>query len=136
MGNTDAGPGSQTLFKANQLGNEMGILIKVKRNPTFVQEFKIYVTENKYDTFTFRLNFYSVEKGLPDKNLLSENIITSFSKPEGEIKVDLREYNIVLEDDVIVTMEWIENLGKYGLAFASESGTRSHTVSRQTSQGK
>lgn len=135
IGNTDAGPNNQTLFAANQLGNEMGILIKIHRNPTIVQNFSIYITENKYQTFPFRLNFYSVENGLPHKNLLNENIIVNFSKQEGQATVDLREYNIVLEDDTIVTMEWIKDLGKHGLAFASESGSRSPNISRQTSQG-
>ena len=135
IGNTKAVTSNQTYFKFNELGNEMGILVKVRRNPTFVQDFNLYITENKYDTFKFRINFYSVKNGLPNETLLSENIIVNFSQPEGQITVDLREYNIVLEENTIVTMEWIEDLGKHGLSFATDSGSGNPTITRQTSQG-
>lgn len=137
IGNTKAVTSNRTYFAFNALGNEMGIYIDVKRNPTFVQEFNLYITENKYDVFKFRLNFYSAKNGLPDKNLLDKNIIASFTEKEGKLTVDLREYNIVLEDDTIVTMEWIEELGKHGLAFATSSSTAQNrrAIIRHTSQG-
>jgi len=137
IGNTKAVTSNRTYFAFNALGNEMGIFINVKRNPTFVQDFNLYITENKYDVFKFRLNFYSVKNGLPDKNLLNKNIIASFSEKEGKLKIDLREYNIVLEGDVIITMEWIEELGKHGLAFATSSsmGQNKRAIVRNTSQG-
>jgi hypothetical protein len=137
IGNTKAVTSNRTYFAFNALGNEMGIYINVKRNPTFVQEFNLYITENKYDVFKFRLNFYSVKNGLPDENLLDQNIIASFTEREGQLTVDLREYNIVLEGDVIITMEWIEELGKHGLAFATSSGwgEKHRAIVRHTSQG-
>ncbi|MEQ9438861.1 MAG: carboxypeptidase-like regulatory domain-containing protein [Cyclobacteriaceae bacterium] len=137
IGNTKAETSNRTYFAFNALGNEMGIYIDVKRNPTFVQNFNLYVTENKYDVFKFRLNFYSAKNGLPDKNLLDKNIIASFTEKEGNLTVDLREYNIVLEDDTIVTMEWIEELGEHGLAFATGSSTAQNrrAIIRHTSQG-
>ena len=135
IGNTKAVTTNRTYFAFNALGNEMGIYIDVKRNPTFVQEFNLYITENKYDTFKFRLNFYSVKNGLPDKNLLDKNIIASFAKKEGKLSVDLRQYNIMLEDDVIVTMKWIEELGEHGLAFATGGNWNRRAIVRHTSQG-
>ncbi|MGB3585094.1 MAG: carboxypeptidase-like regulatory domain-containing protein [Tunicatimonas sp.] len=135
IGNTKAVPTNQTYFAFNALGNEMGIFIKVKRNPTFVQNFNLFITENKYETFKFRLNFYSVKNGKPYQNLLNQNVVASFTESRGQLTVDLRDYNIMLEDDVIVTMEWIEELGEHGLAFSTGSSWTRRAIVRQTSQG-
>ena len=111
LGNTEATMNNETLFETNQLGHEMGVRVKVRRKPTFVQDFTVTLTENQYDTFKFRINFCSMKDGLPDRNLLNENIIVTSSQKKGPITVDLRDYNIVLENDVFVSMEWIEDLG-------------------------
>lgn len=136
LGNTDATDGSQTGFDTNLLGNEMGIIVKVRRKPTFIQDFSINITENQYNSFKFRINFYTVKKGLPDTNILTDNIVVDSQLKEGNLTVDLREYNIVMEDNFFVAMEWIEDLESKSLFFATDiSGSASPTIVRKTSQG-
>ncbi len=136
LGNEVESTNSRTGFDMNLLGNEMGIVIKIKKKPTFIQEFSIGIAENKYDSFKFRINIYNVKDGLPDQNILQENIIVTSDLKEGKLTVDLSKYHIMVEDDIFVAMEWIEDMGDYGLLFSTKvNGRTSPTIVRKTSQG-
>ncbi|GAA3627127.1 carboxypeptidase-like regulatory domain-containing protein [Flavivirga jejuensis] len=121
-------------FSTNQLGNEVGIVIKTKKKPTYINRFNASIASNKYDNVKFRLNFYNLKEGLPYKNILKENIILSTGIKEGVLSADLSKYNIVVEDDFFVSLEWIEDLGKDGLMF-SIGLFGSPIIERKTSQG-
>lgn len=123
-------------FTSNELGNEVGIVIKVHKSPTYIERFSASIVSNKYDSLKFRLNFYSLLDGLPHDHLIDENIIITSHIREGLLDVDLGEYNIVVNDDFFVSLEWIENLGedKNGLLF-SLGLLGSPIISRHTSQG-
>ena len=58
-----------------------------------------------------RLHIRSIVDSLPDKELLSENIIFSVSQESGWIDVDLSQYNIVLNDKIALSLEWIKIYG-------------------------
>ncbi len=100
-------------FGYDQLGAEMGIKINIRKNPTLVDTFNFTVSQNRLSAKAiFRLNFYSVQKGKPYENILTENILISIApKQTGPISVDLKPYGIVLKDDVIVALEWVANEG-------------------------
>ncbi|WP_082422545.1 carboxypeptidase-like regulatory domain-containing protein [Aquimarina longa] len=121
-------------FSSNQLGNEVGIIVKIKKSPTRIKSFHASIASNEYEEVKFRLNFYSVKDKMPYKNILKENIICSTSIKEGVFTVDLSKYDIVVEDDFFVSLEWIEDLGKNGLLF-SVGLFGSSIIERQTSQG-
>jgi len=121
-------------FASDKLGNEVGIIIKIKKSPTYIDKFHVSIVENKYDSLKFRLNFYSVKNGMPYESILTENIFVESQLKEGVLTVDLSEYNIVVEDDFMVSLEWIEDLGKDGLHF-SMGFFGSPVIYRYTSQG-
>ncbi len=102
-----------TGFGYDQLGAEMGIKINIRKNPTLVDAFNCTVSQNRLSAKAiFRLNFYSVQNGKPHENVLTQNILIPIEpKQTGPITVDLKPFNIVLEDDVIVTLEWVANEG-------------------------
>lgn len=135
LGNPTESKSNRTGFETNYLGNEMGIVIKNKKRPTYIKDFNVSVVSNKYDSFKFRINFYDMKKGLPDKNILKENIIVTSDMKEGKLTVDLTPYNIMVEDDFFVSMEWIEDMGEHGLFFSTETSAASPTIVRKTSQG-
>lgn len=137
LGNPTESRNNKTGFETNLLGNEMGIVIKTKRRPTFIKDFSIYIVSNQYDTFKFRINFYDIKNGLPNQNILKENIIVTSSIKKGKLTVDLSQYNLMVEDDFFVSMEWIEDMGEHGLFFSTDtSGSASPTITRKTSQGE
>ncbi|WP_276392162.1 carboxypeptidase-like regulatory domain-containing protein [Eudoraea chungangensis] len=128
-------------FSHNQLGAEMGIKINVRKAPNFVDSFNFSVSQNRLSTKTiFRLNFYKVEKGRPANNILRDNIfVTIDPKQTGLVRVDLRPYDIVLKEDVIVTLEWVDSEGeniKGEAIFFSLGLLTTGTLHKQSSQGK
>lgn len=133
LGNKTKSKNIRGHFVSDELGNEVGIIIKIKKSPTYIDKFHASIVENKYGLLKFRLNFYSVKDKMPHENILTENIIVETQIKEGVLTVDLSEYNIVVEDDFMVSLEWIENLGQDGLFF-SMSFFGSPVISRQTSQ--
>ncbi len=103
-----------TGFGYDQLGAEMGIKINIRKNPTFVDAFNFTISHNRLSAkSTFRLNFYTVEKGRPSKNIVKDNILVPIEpKQTGKVTIDLRPYDIILKDDVIVALEWVANEGE------------------------
>ena len=120
-------------FTTNKLGNEVGVLIKVKNRETFLKSFNTHISYNKYDTVRFRLNIYTVKDGLPHENILKENIIIETTQEYGPVSYDLTPHNLWVYEDVIVTIEWIEDLGEQGLYFSAGLGGK--VFARETSQG-
>ena len=128
-------------FSYDYLGAEMGIRINVKKAPTFVDTFNFSVSQNRLSAkVIFRLNIYSIIKGKLGVNILKDNIFIPIeSQQTGVISIDLKQYNIVLNDDVIVTLEWVESEGetKKGEAiFFSLGLLTSGTYYKESSQGK
>jgi hypothetical protein len=121
-------------FTTNNLGNEIGVKIKIKKSPTYLKNFNVSIVKNEFDNLKFRLNFYDVKDGKPNQSILKENIIVTTQQKEGLLTVDLDKYNIVVYDDFFVTLEWIEDLGNTeGLSF-SAGLVGNATVIRSTSQ--
>lgn len=124
-------------FKSNKLGCEAGVLVNVKEGSTaYVKSFSASVTKNKYDTLFFRLNVYSLKDGMPFENILPHNIILRSTKKSGIVYADLSSYNIVLEEDAVVTLEWIKELGGTSDLYFSCSLLNGPVFYRQASQGK
>jgi len=122
-------------FVNNLLGNEIGIIIKTKKNPTFIEAFHAVVDYNHYNEMKFRINFYDLKDGLPNNTLLHENIIAKSMMKKGKLTIDLSEYTIIVDGDFFVSIELIEGLGEGGLHFLADySGTP--VITRSASQGK
>ncbi len=121
-------------FASNDLGSELGIVMKLKKRPTYIKEFQASIARSIFDTLKFRLNFYDLKKGLPHNKIVDQDIIIVTDIKEGMLVVDLSKYNIIVEDDIFVSLEWIEDLGKDGLYF-SVGLFNSPIIVRHTSQG-
>lgn len=102
------------LFYYEQLGKEMGIRVNVGRQPNFVDTFNFHISYNRFSAKSFfRLNMYKIVNGKPSDNILKSNIIIPVEpKQTGMITTDLKKYDIVLKEDVIVTLEWVDNEGE------------------------
>ncbi|NMH86909.1 carboxypeptidase-like regulatory domain-containing protein [Flavivirga algicola] len=124
-------------FRNAELGNELGIKIKVKKSPIHLTKFHANVTSNTGEKMKFRLNLYDIEKGLPNNKLTNQNIIFSVDAKEGGFTLNLSEYNIIVEDDFFLTIELVENKGnKENEVFFSAGLLGNATVTRLTSQAE
>ena len=135
LGNTTQSKSTDAGFTSNELGNEIGAVIKIKKAPTFLKQFNASLAHSASDSVKLRLNFYSVKDGLPDKIIQQQNIFVTVKKGQDKISVDLTPYHIVVEDKFFVSLEWIQNSPGHGLMF-SASLLSSAIISRETSQAK
>ena len=121
-------------FQSNELGNELGTIIKVEDGPVSIEKININIYKNPLKVFKFRLNIYDLKDGVPDKNILKENIIIECNKNRGIFTIDVNKYDIIVDKDIFVSMEWIENSTERELYF-STTPNGSKTFSRYASQG-
>jgi hypothetical protein len=133
LGNTTRSQGTNAGFTTNRLGHEIGAIIKIKRAPTWLKRFNASLVDYQSEPVKLRLNIYSVKDGLPDKNLLQENILVTVNKGDKEINIDLAPYDIMVDDKFFVSLEWIQSVRGRGLMF-SASLLSSAIISRETSQ--
>ncbi len=71
----------------------------------YLKELRFYVGEFTYDYFTVRLNVYNIKDGLPDKNILNEQIFIDINST-GEYIIDLQRKNIATTGDFFVFLEY------------------------------
>ncbi|MGZ4089712.1 MAG: carboxypeptidase-like regulatory domain-containing protein [Bacteroidia bacterium] len=122
LGNNTTHSGVTGGFTQNNLGAEMAVKLNITHPKTQLRKFMVNITACTLDKAMFRLNFYSVdEKGYPKENILKQNIIIEPKEKTGLIEVDLKPYNIFIDEDVFVALEWIKDLGNVkGLTFSTK----------------
>lgn len=119
IGSTYSGKAISGGFYQNSLGSELGFRVEVKKHPYLLKKFSCNIASNKFDTVVFRLNIYTLKDGLPSKNILAENVIATFNQKSGKLDIDLSPYYIELTESVVISLEWIKDLGPVdGLQFS------------------
>jgi len=134
LGNKTESQSVTASFTSNKLGNEVGMVMRIKGSPTLLKTFSASIASDKNPEVKMRLNFYSVKKGMPDALITKENIIVTAPRSSGKLTVDLTPYNIMVEDDFFVSLEWIEDAP--GRIFFSAALLATPIISRDTSQGE
>ncbi|OFX83235.1 MAG: hypothetical protein A2W99_12555 [Bacteroidetes bacterium GWF2_33_16] len=95
------------------LGSEIGRSFSINHKNTIIEKLKFYIAQNNYDSVTFRVNIYSVKHNKPYKNILTQNIFVQVINGKTEwISVNLKPYNIYINNDIIVSLEWVEKSEK------------------------
>ena len=126
-------------FGSAQLGTEIGAPIKIKK-PSFLKTANFVFNHAKGDSVLLRINIYEFEEGTIGKNLLPENVIIRAKQKKGKISVDLKEYNLVVESDVLLTLEWLRDFdenGNKGLTFDTKKAKKPRGIFvRYSSNGK
>jgi len=100
-------------FEGDLLGREGGIVVKLgeRYRPGVITKFRAYIVYNPYDELKFRVNFYKLKNGLPGEPLSRKSIIVTTKIKSGVLEASLEDYNVVVEDDFAMTLEWIEDFG-------------------------
>ncbi len=58
----------------------------------------------------FRVNIYSLENGLPGKLLQQLPIYVTAYRNQRNVIVDLKPYGITVDDDFVLSLEWLQDL--------------------------
>lgn len=122
-------------FASDDYGSEMAIKINGRKSPMYLDKFEVNISYNMEDTASLRLNIYNVKNGLPHENILTENIILRMGNQTGKFELDLSNYDIVVEGDFFVALEWIEGSKNSGIVFSAGFANKG-TYYRKASQGR
>jgi hypothetical protein len=107
-------------FTSNNLGNEIAQFVRVRKNrPTLLKRFWLSVARNDIESVLLRFNVYIEEAGFPGKNILEDPIYIELPNRCEILEIDLSPYDIYVEDDFFISIEWIEDLGVEGLWFSA-----------------
>ncbi len=92
------------------LSSEVGELFRLSDKQYTLNKLNVYINNNDYDTTIFRVNVYGIKDGMPDKNLLTSNILLPiYNKQKGWVAVDLRPYNLSFNEDMVVSLQWVKH---------------------------
>ncbi|MFH1196468.1 MAG: carboxypeptidase-like regulatory domain-containing protein [bacterium] len=96
-------------FPSKNLGTEIGVMIKLPEevDKAYLKKLRYFVGEFTYDYFTVRLNVYNINNGLPDKNILKEQIFIDITST-GEYIINLQRNNIVITEDFFISLEYFK----------------------------
>lgn len=92
-------------------GHEIGSELDLGVWPVKLINLQLHLHKQSFDSTLLRLHIRKIVDSLPDKELLSENIIFSISQESGWIDVDLSQYNIVMNNKIALSIEWIKIYG-------------------------
>jgi len=113
---------------------ERGTIIKLKGKSAFVKNINFHLANNEYDSIVCRIHLYTIKDGLPDLELTKENIFVTTTKKQGWVKVPIEYLQLIVEEDIIVTIEWVnawkkESITGEGLHFSI--GSRGKLIWRE-----
>ncbi|MBD2769895.1 carboxypeptidase-like regulatory domain-containing protein [Hymenobacter sp. BT664] len=117
LGNSSNSKYASMTFDNNDLGNQVGQLIRIKR-PTMLEQVSFHINKCTYDSLFYRVNVYRLgPNGMPDerRNILPEAVYVRLAKAQtaDRIRLDLSRYQLWLEPDehVAVCLELVRDLG-------------------------
>ena len=122
-------------FDASGVGSQAGVIIPVKQPSTNIENFSFFIIRNSFKHLVFRINLYELVNGAPGKNISPENMfITVENNQTGKMVFDLSKYNIYLDKDVLITLEWITAEPASNGSLSVGAALFGHTYIRQASQ--
>ena len=122
-------------FDASGVGSQAGIIIPIKHLETNLQNLSFFIIQNPFKHLVFRMNLYELVNDKPGNNILSENIFINIEDYQtGKMTFDLSKYNLYLNNDVLLTLEWIEAQPGTNAKLVIAAAVFGHTYFRQASQ--
>ena len=98
-------------------GYEIGIKMELGELPVHLKSLHIHIFKQSFDTCWFRLHVRNIVNELPSDELLAQNIYVSITKESGWVEIDLSQYKLIFQGDIVLSLEWIsvkgDNKNKY-----------------------
>ncbi|MCP3980298.1 MAG: carboxypeptidase-like regulatory domain-containing protein [bacterium] len=123
-------------FGSALLGAEIGARIEIDGR-TYVESAHFAIAHTGGERFLYRVNLYEFSGKTVGEKLLREDVILEAAQQRGTLTVDLRELGLVVEDDVLLSLEWIRGdreLGNENVMFRAKPRTKSNVYLKMTSQ--
>ena len=113
-------------FGGTQLGTAIGAPILIDK-PTYIKSANFVLNHAKGDSLLFRINIYDLTDEKVGENKLRENILIKQKQRKGTITIDMTPYDLILESDVLLSLEWIRDFdegGNKGITFDTKKGKK------------
>ncbi len=89
-------------------GCEIGTKIELGELPVNIKSIHIRIHQQSFDSSLLRLHIRDVVNGMPGEELLTKDILFPITKESGWEEIDLSEYNLVFQGDIIASLEWVD----------------------------
>ncbi len=123
-------------FGSRELGTEIGAHVKIKKE-TLLKTANFTLNFTGADSLLFRVNIYEFKQGKIGAKIIDKDLIIRTMQQKGTITVNLKPYYLIVDDDILLSLEWIEDdngKGNNGIMFRSQkSATKSNLYTKQTS---
>lgn len=133
------GRGKSIGFGNPQLGTELGALIRIKKE-TLIKSVNFVLNHAKGDSLLFRVNIYNYKNKVIGEKILKHNIYFKDKQRKGEFSINLEEYDIILNNDVLLSLEWLQDFDEAGNKLITFDTKKSRklggTFIRSTKTGK
>ncbi len=111
LGNTQDNKHVIIGFSNYQLGYEVGTVIKMRRDPTFIDSVRINIAKCSADSLFFRLN---IAEEVNDSfiNVLNEPIYVKAATKNAleRLVVDMTPYHLVAHNNLLISVEVVRNM--------------------------
>lgn len=111
------------------LGGEIATKVTVNHRNTLLENLSFNIEENYSDSLLVRVKVYDYYRGVPGKELVNQNIFHLIKKKKGVETIPLKKYNIIVDENIVVSLELVEIYGNtiYFALSASPYGGLSFT---------
>ena len=116
------------------LGGEIATRIRIKKEKTKLLNLNFKLLENKTDSILLRVNVYDYKKRLPSQNMVNSQIYHTVRRGEKDILIDLSPHGIIVDDDIVVSVELVKVYGNQLALAIAGSDTRVISFTRAISQ--
>jgi len=83
---------------------------KTGRKNAILKNFNFYVSANNFNYIKFRINVYSLKKDVPNSLIYDKQVFAAIENFKiGWTKIDLKKYNIKVDGEFVVAIQWIES---------------------------
>jgi len=109
-------------------GNEIGTKIELGTKPVLIRSLHISLNKQSFESSLFRLHVRNIVDNLPSEELLTENILIPITKSSGWVDIDLTKYNLVFNNDIALTLEWVNVTTTNKTKFIKINGKETYSV--------
>ena len=95
------------------LGGEIASVIRVKKEKTKLHQLRFNILQNTSDSLRIRVKIYDYDGGEPSEDLTTQDIVHTITKKNGLESISLQDYGIVVDDDVLISIELVEAFGPH-----------------------
>jgi hypothetical protein len=96
---------------SDAVGGEIASVIEIRSRNTKLLNLAFNVLQNRSDSLLIRVHIYEYDGGEPERSLISEKILHTISRKKGLETISLEKYNILADDDILISIELVAAYG-------------------------